>query len=193
MPKVKTLQGDQIPLPITCLNPDEMTAIKPVTVRFLLLQQGKNVPWVGVAIAQNSSYQRVRYLEMGRVREGDIPRHRLLPLEQTAISVRVDPVVLHDQIAQLERERDRLRLSGEVASHGCWIETGLVKGRQFRQAWWRSQKPMFPSKRSPVELVKTCYIGQEGGADHKAAITSKERRNRLKWIEQLIQNMMESV
>ena len=52
---------------------------------------------------------------------------------------------------------------------------------------------MFPSKRRPSEIVKTCYIGEEGGTDHKAAISSKERRNRLKWIEQLIQNLMESV
>ena len=193
MAKVKTLQGDQIPLPLICLKkPDEMTAIKPVTVRFLLLQQGKDVPWMGVAIAQNFFYQRVRYLEMGQVREGDIPRQRLLPLEQTVITVRVDPVVLHDQIAQLERERDRLRL-GDVAPQGCWIETGAIKGRQFRQAWWRSQKPMFPSKRCPSELVKTCYIGEEGGPDHKVAIVARERRNRLKWIEQLIQNLMESV
>jgi len=78
--------------------------------------------------------------------------------------------------------------------HGCWIETGAIKGRQFRQAWWRSQKPMFPSKRCPGELVKTCYIGEESVPVHKAANTfgaaklfaSKERRNRLKWIEQLI-------
>ncbi|WP_181314508.1 hypothetical protein [Phormidesmis priestleyi] len=50
---------------------------------------------------------------------------------------------------------------------------------------------MFPSKRCPGEWVKTCYIGEEGGADYKAAIMAKERRNRLKWIEPLIQKLME--
>ncbi len=60
MPKVKTLKGDQLPLPLAYLKLREMTAMKPATIRFLLSHQGENVPWMGVAIAQNSSCQRVR-------------------------------------------------------------------------------------------------------------------------------------
>jgi len=40
-------------------------------------------------------------------------------------------------------------------------------------------------------MVKNYYIGEEGRPDHKAGIAAEERRNRLKWIEQLIQKLME--
>lgn len=100
---------------------------------------------------------------------------------------------LHDEISRLEQERDRLRAAGTVAPPGCWIETGVVDGRQFRQAWWRSKKAMFPSKRIPGEMVKTCYIGEDGGVEHKEAIAARDRRNRLKWVDRRLQKLMESV
>ncbi len=55
---------------------------------------------------------------------------------------------------------------------------------------------MFQSKRSRgnVEaLVKSQYIGEEGGPEHKEAMAQKERRDRLKAIEKQLQILMEQV
>lgn len=100
---------------------------------------------------------------------------------------------LHDEISRLEQERDQLKAEGVIALSGCWIETGVVDRRQFRQAWWRSKQAMFPSKRVPGEWVKTCYIGEEGGVEHKEALTARERRNRLKWVDRRLKMLMEQV
>jgi hypothetical protein len=86
MARLKTpYHGDQLPLPLEQPQPDIITSISPTTVRFLLLHLGKDVPWMGVAIAQNSRYLRVRYVEAGQMREGDVPRHRLLSLQKMAV------------------------------------------------------------------------------------------------------------
>jgi hypothetical protein len=171
-----------------------MTAVSPYPVRFLLLQKGEDVPWMGLVLAQNTRYLRVRYVEAGQMCEGDVPRQRLLSLRETIVKVEVDKAeALHDEMARLEQERDRLKAEGSIALPGCWIETGVVKGRQFRQAWWRSQQAMFPSKRVSGEMVKTCYIGEEGGAEHQEAIAARERRNRLKWVDRRLSKLMEQV
>lgn len=112
------------------------------------------------------------------------------PLEREAIRAEAS----HDAIARLEQERDTIKSEGTIAPEGCWIETGKVKGRNFRQAWWRSTKPLFIPKRSRGNVeakTKSCYIGQEGSPEHKEAIAQRERRDRLKAIERQIQILME--
>ncbi|KAM3112757.1 hypothetical protein [Phormidesmis sp. 146-33] len=195
MAKVKMpLRGEQIALPLEHGRPGEMTAASPFPVRFLLLQRGKDVPWMGLALAQNDRYLRVRYVEAGQMRESDVPRQRLLSLKETIVKVEVNKAeAFHDEMARLEQERDRLKAEGTIALPGCWIETGVVKGRQFRQAWWRSGKAMFPSKRVPGEMVKTCYIGEEGGMEHQEAIAARKRRNRLKWVDRRLSKLLEGV
>jgi len=115
------------------------------------------------------------------------------PLEQET-SVEADRAEgLHDEISRLAQERNQLKADGVIALSGCWIETGVVDGRQFRQAWWRSKQAMFPSKRFPGEWVKTCYIGEEREVEHKEAIAARERRNRLKWVDRRLSKLMEGV
>lgn len=112
------------------------------------------------------------------------------PLERDAIHAEAT----HDAIALLEQERDRLKAEGAIAPDGCWIETGKVKGRNFRQAWWRASKPTFTPKRSKGNVeakVKTQYIGEEGSPEHKQAIAERDRRDALKRIERQIQVLME--
>lgn len=172
-----------------------MRDISPKLIQFLKLQSGRDVPCVGLAIAKNDSgYFRVRYLESGQLREADVPKQRILPLERVKVIVRSDDQaeVIHDAISWLEQERSRLKAE-DVALDGCWIETGKVKGRKFRQAWWRSYEPMFESKRSRGQKVKTCYIGEEGSPEHQEAKRAKYRRDRLKQIERNLQILMEKV
>ena len=111
--------------------------------------------------------------------------------QRTAESDRAES--LHDEISRLAQERNQLKADGVIALSGCWIETGVVDGRQFRQAWWRSKQAMFPSKRVPGEWVKTCYIGEEREVEHKEAIAARERRNRLKWVDRRLSKLMEGV
>jgi hypothetical protein len=94
-------------------------------------------------------------------------------------------------IAHLEEERDGLRAQG-IARAGCWIETGEVQGRQFRQAWWRSHQAMFPAKRDLGQgrgLVKSLYIGEEGSEAHRIAIAQRDRRNRVRQIDRQLQKL----
>ncbi|MBE9178742.1 hypothetical protein IQ268_09235 [Oculatella sp. LEGE 06141] len=98
--------------------------------------------------------------------------------------------ILHDTLARLEQEKAQIKSEGDIAPEGCWIETGKVKGRDFRQAWWRSSKPMFTPRRSrgnPEAKVKTSYIGEEGADRHKAAIAARERRERLRQVQRQIE------
>jgi transposase len=91
----------------------------------------------------------------------------------------------------LEEERDGLRAQG-IARAGCWIETGEVQGRQFRQAWWRSHQAMFPAKRDLGQgrgLVKSLYIGEEGSEAHRTAIAQRDRRNRVRQIDRQLQKL----
>lgn len=104
--------------------------------------------------------------------------------------------ILHDTLARLEQEKSQIKAEGHLAPEGCWIETGKVKGRDFRQAWWRSTKPMFTPKRSrgnPEAKVKSQYIGEEGAEAHKAAIAARERRERLRSIQRQIELLEKEV
>jgi hypothetical protein len=113
--------------------------------------------------------------------------------EMTAVRGEVDrAAALHDQMARLEQERDCLKTEGTIALPGCWIETGTVKGRQFRQAWWRSGQARFESKRSRGK-VKSCYIGAEGSPEHEEAKRQKYRRDRLKEIDRRLSQLIEGV
>ncbi|MBD2153129.1 Dam family site-specific DNA-(adenine-N6)-methyltransferase [Leptolyngbya sp. FACHB-16] len=99
---------------------------------------------------------------------------------------------LHDELAQLEMKRDALFRDGELAPQGAWLETGKVKGKEFRQAWWRSSKPMFTparSKGNAEALIKSSYIGKEGGAEHKAAIAAYQRRKEYNRLTRLIEKL----
>ncbi|MBD1845846.1 hypothetical protein H6F89_21040 [Cyanobacteria bacterium FACHB-63] len=97
----------------------------------------------------------------------------------------------------MEIERDRLRAEGTIAPEHCWIETGKVKDRKFRQAWWRSEQAMFDSKRSRGK-VKSCYIGKEDRSEHQEAKRQKYRRGsftprsvRLKKIDRQLQMLIQ--
>ncbi|NJK51681.1 MAG: hypothetical protein HC936_00920 [Leptolyngbyaceae cyanobacterium SU_3_3] len=137
---------------------------------------------------------RIRYLDAGQMRESATPRERLVSFKEAIVKVEIDRAeVLHDEISRLEQERDQLKAEGAIASTGCWIETGVVDGRQFRQVWWRSKQAMFPSKRVSGEWVKTCYIGEEGGVEHQEAIAARDRRNRLKWVDRRLSKLMEKI
>lgn len=121
-----------------------------------------------------------------------LPRFRdvIVPFQRPLERESEQAEITHDAIARLELEKQQLLSEGSAAPDGCWIETGRVKGKEFRQAWWRSTKAMFTAKRSRgnVEaLVKTQYIGKEGSEEHKAAIAARQRRERLKQIEKQIE------
>ena len=74
------------------------------------------------------------------------------------------------------------RRSGfRIAPDNAWIETGMVSGRDFKQAWWRSTERIFLGKKGGK--VKSLYIGKVGSPQHLAAIESVKERNRLKALE----------
>uniref|UniRef100_B8HZ98 Uncharacterized protein n=1 Tax=Cyanothece sp. (strain PCC 7425 / ATCC 29141) TaxID=395961 RepID=B8HZ98_CYAP4 len=67
----------------------------------------------------------------------------------------------------LEGERDhRLTdLAADVPATG-WIESGKVKGKEFRQIWWRGVER--DGKKT------TIYIGKEGSPVHKRAVVAQQ-------------------
>jgi hypothetical protein len=106
-------------------------------------------------------------------------------VEKLAIAHSVD----YYHLRTLEQQHEQLLLSGWILPEGCWIETGQVKGKKFRQAWLRASQPIFPSRRSRGNgngKVKSCYLGKEGGDKHREAIAAKERRDELKRLKKQI-------
>jgi hypothetical protein len=99
---------------------------------------------------------------------------------------------LCDRLATLEQQRDSIRNSGPIAPPNVWIEYGKCNKRKFRQAYYRSTKPIFPAKRqsslakSESGLVKRLYIGEENSAAVKAAGDAIARRNQLDVISREI-------
>jgi hypothetical protein len=99
------------------------------------------------------------------------------------VQLPIDRVQFHvSEPSPLERlceERAQLESDGLGPAQG-WIETGKVKGRDFRQAWWRSKQPIFAGK-------KTRYIGKQGSPEHRRAIEQKARRKRWERVCKQIQ------
>jgi hypothetical protein len=114
-----------------------------------------------------------------------------LPLEHGAESE--SAIELHDRLAELEKQRDSIRASGPLAPAGVWIEYGKVSKRKFKQAYYRSSKPIFQPKgvsglaRSDCGLVKRQYIGEENSSAVKIASDAIARRNELEKIKREIQ------
>jgi hypothetical protein len=88
--------------------------------------------------------------------------------------------VLQESIAGLEAERDRLIKEAEFAPDNGWIETGMVRGKAFKQAWWRGNF---------VGGKKTIYIGKEGSPEHKQAVNSQKARRQLKQVQKQIKQL----
>jgi hypothetical protein len=111
-----------------------------------------------------------------------------LPLEHEVSEEDSRSIELYDRLADLESKRDFIRGSGPVAQIGVWIEYGKISKRKFRQAYYRSTKPIFQPKRqcnlakSESGLVKRCYIGEENSKEVKAAGEAIARRNELERI-----------
>lgn len=87
---------------------------------------------------------------------------------------------LQDELAVLQIERDKLQ-PGPIAPDHCWIECNRCWKRQFRQAFYKSNRAIFDSKRGQGK-VKRQYIGKENGSEHQAAKVAIANRNRLKQI-----------
>lgn len=75
---------------------------------------------------------------------------------------------IHEEIKQL--------LRGPLAPDGAWIEVGKVSGRNFIQAYWRSNTPIFEGKRRK-------YIGKAGSPKHQEAITAQKNSDRLRSLQ----------
>lgn len=122
-----------------------------------------------------------------------IPDDLLLPLYPAAelAGQGKDPTRLQLALPVEENSCPRGVFVNGMLPPGCWIETGKVKGRDFRQAWLRSDKPMFPSTKpkkpdEETKLVKTYYLGREGSDRHLAAIAAQNRRSTQKRLEKTL-------
>lgn len=115
-----------------------------------------------------------------------------LPLEHEISDDDSKWIQLYDRLAQLESRRAAILATGSIAQSGIWIEYGKVSKRKFRQAYYRSNKAIFPTKRqssfakSESGLVKRCYIGEENSKEVKAAGEAIARRNELEKISKEI-------
>jgi DNA adenine methylase len=110
----------------------------------------------------------------------------LLPLEQVpeVCVLPLEPIninwaeISHDQLAQLERERDRLAEVAANAPETGWIETGIIKGKKFRQSWWRGVER--DGKKT------TIYLGKVESPEYKKARAAQQARRSLKRVNKQI-------
>jgi hypothetical protein len=157
---------------------------------------------------QNGRLFQPQHLKPPSLEKGFLPKQRSLVEElNISISVRAAKklplehgvsdddskwIQIHDRLAELESRRAAILAIGPVAQTGIWIEYGKVSKRKFRQAYYRSNKAIFPSKRqdsfakSESGLVKRCYIGEENSKEVKAAGEAIARRNELEKISKEI-------
>jgi hypothetical protein len=84
-----------------------------------------------------------------------------------------------------EEQISAIRREGPIAPDGCWIETGKIKGKEFRQAWYRSRSPCFPPIRGSTQ-VKSRYLGVAGGDKHREAKKAIERREKIRKLKKQI-------
>jgi hypothetical protein len=84
------------------------------------------------------------------------------------------------KLAELEVERDRLAKAAEFAPGSGWIETGMVKGKSFKQAWWRGN---FANGK------KTIYIGRVGSPEYGKARSAQQARKQLKKVLRQIEQL----
>jgi 5-methylcytosine-specific restriction endonuclease McrA len=82
-------------------------------------------------------------------------------------------------LRQLEQRRDQLAELAADAPDTGWIEVGKVKGKEFRQAWWRGVE-MGGKKRA-------IYIGKEGSPEYLKARAAQGYRKELKKVVRQIQ------
>ena len=139
-----------------------------------------------------------------------VTRNNLLPLERAIPNLTVNvysqkdeklPLEqnLHERLAQLESKRDAILAIGPVAQSGIWIEYGKISKRKFRQAYYRSNTPIFEPKRqgtygsSESGLVKRQYIGEENSKEVKKAGEAIARRNELERINKEIKLIEEKL
>jgi hypothetical protein len=88
-------------------------------------------------------------------------------------------------LGSIDEQIAAIRSQGPIPPAGIWVETCAVKNG-FRQAYWRSRSPCFPSTRSggnPEARLKRQYIGKQGSDAHKAALKAIARRNEIKKLE----------
>jgi hypothetical protein len=85
-------------------------------------------------------------------------------------TVRIDYAT--DEVnTNIQMPRTSLRLLIPENYKGAWIETAMVKGRNFRQAYWRSREAMFNG-------AKRRYIGKVNSPAHQAALAIVAARKR---------------
>lgn len=129
--------------------------------------------------------QRVECLWLSPQSTGHSQRYFLsIPPEQS------DPPAVQQQLLQLEQERNLIFQEGPIAAKGTWIETCQVSNRKgWRQAMWKSSKPIFRSRRrqgNSEALCKTQYIGKAGSPQHQEALAAISRRKQLAQIHKQI-------
>lgn len=139
-----------------------------VTESRLVLAELRNAP-DGLAIADL-----MNILEWGKVRV----RNRLWYLRESGrVELKSDRWYATPTWIEY---RERL-LNSELSPEGAWIECGKVPGKDWNQAYWKSNEPIFDGQ-------KRKYIGSVYSDAHLQAIASLRRRDDLEAIERLMRN-----
>jgi hypothetical protein len=91
---------------------------------------------------------------------------------------------IKELFTSLEKDRETLRESGEIAPSGCWIVRYQARGTggTYWYYKWQSHDPIFVTKEGKMSCHK--YIGKAGSPAFMKAVDMVMRRTKIEGLQQ---------
>lgn len=106
---------------------------------------------------------------------------------------RIDRITI--AIAALEKQKETIKASGQVAPYGCVVSRYQV--RQQQKIYWyyklQAQKPTFPKANDNKTLSKYKHLGKAGSEAHITAVMQVVRRAQIDEIQRNIDTLTQGL
>ena len=97
-------------------------------------------------------------------------------------------------IANLEKQIQEIKASGEIAPTGCYLARYQARG-QYKAYWYyklQAEQPIFPSKKEDGKLSRYQHLGAAGTESHIQGVMMVIRRNQIDELQKSIDALRDS-